>query len=280
MGPQKALGLPALLSNPQISGIIFLLKMKGARQMLKPPVRKENISKVIGVMSGKGGVGKSSITALAAVALARKGFKVGILDADITGPSMPRMFGLKGRLATDDDRIIPAVTRKLGIEVVSLNLLMDEEGDPVIWRGPILAGVVMQFWNDVNWGKLDYLLIDMPPGTGDIPLSLMQSVPLDGLVMVTTPQGLAKLIVGKSVRMAETMNVPMLGTVQNMSYIKCPCCDTVIRPFGDGGDASALPQPLVRLPIDPRLTELADSGDIELAEAAELPAIAEIMESA
>lgn len=274
------MGLPALLSNPQISGIIFLLKMKGARQMLKPPVRKENISKVIGVMSGKGGVGKSSITALAAVALARKGFKVGILDADITGPSMPRMFGLKGRLATDDDRIIPAVTRKLGIEVVSLNLLMDEEGDPVIWRGPILAGVVMQFWNDVNWGKLDYLLIDMPPGTGDIPLSLMQSVPLDGLVMVTTPQGLAKLIVGKSVRMAETMNVPMLGTVQNMSYIKCPCCDTVIRPFGDGGDASALPQPLVRLPIDPRLTELADSGDIELAEAAELPAIAEIMESA
>ncbi len=248
--------------------------------MLEPPVRKENISKVIGIMSGKGGVGKSSVTALAAVALSRKGLKVGILDADITGPSMPRMFGLKGRLGTDDEKIIPAATRKLGIELVSLNLLMDEEKDPVIWRGPILAGVVMQFWNDTRWGQLDYLLIDMPPGTGDIPLSLMQSVPLDGLVMVTTPQGLAKLIVGKSVRMAETMNIPILGTVQNMSYIKCPCCDTVIKPFGDGGEDSALPQPLVRLPIDPKLSELADSGDIETAESCELAAIAGMIESA
>lgn len=248
--------------------------------MLEPPVRKENIGKVVGIMSGKGGVGKSSVTALAAVALARRGLKVGILDADITGPSMPRMFGLKGRLGTDDEKIIPAATRKLGIELVSLNLLMDEESDPVIWRGPILSGVVMQFWNDTNWGKLDYLLIDMPPGTGDIPLSLMQSVPLDGLVMVTTPQGLAKLIVGKSVRMAETMNVPILGTVQNMSYIKCPSCDTVIMPFGDGGEASALPQPLVRLPIDPKLTELADSGGIEEADPVELPAIADMILSA
>lgn len=228
--------------------------------------RKKNpkIGKVIGIMSGKGGVGKSTVTALAAVALAKKDYKVGILDADVTGPSIPKMFGVKERLVSDGDKIIPAKTDKLGIKIVSLNLMLENEDNPVIWRGPLLSSVVMQFWQDTEWGELDYLLIDMPPGTGDIPLSIMQSVPLDGIVVATTPQEVAKLIVAKSVNMAKALNIPLLGTIQNMSYVVCPDCGRKIFLFGgEGVPVKQWTAKSVELPVDLALAEIADKGLIE-----------------
>src|SRR5574344_508601 len=202
------------------------------QSMLEPLNSKSNIKNVIGVMSGKGGVGKSFVTASLAVQLANKGYKVGIMDADITGPSIPKMFGLTDTAKGDESGIYPSGTRN-NIKVMSVNLLLEHDDEPVIWRGPVIAGVVKQFWSDVYWGELDYLLIDMPPGTGDVPLTVFQSLPVDGVVIVTSPQDLVKLIVKKAYNMAAKMDIPVLGMVENSSYIECPDCGKKISVFGE-----------------------------------------------
>ncbi|RKO67474.1 Mrp/NBP35 family ATP-binding protein [Desulfofundulus salinus] len=234
------------------------------------PVLPQNdasdIKQVVAVMSGKGGVGKSSVSALLAIALARRGYKVGILDADITGPSIPKLFGLVDRPEQFNNYILPVKT-SLGIQVMSLNLFLPQEDDPVIWRGPILSSAVKQFWTDVAWGKLDYLIVDMPPGTGDVPLTVMQSLPLNGLVVVSSPQDLAMMVVGKTIKMARQACIPILGLVENMSYITCPHCGEKIQPFGHGSVKEAASKkglPLLAvLPVDPELAKLADAGRIE-----------------
>ncbi|WP_027718785.1 Mrp/NBP35 family ATP-binding protein [Desulfovirgula thermocuniculi] len=231
-----------------------------------PPNELTEIKKVIGIMSGKGGVGKSSVSALLAVALKRSGFQVGILDADITGPSIPKLFGVIDRPEMDNKFLRPARTLT-GIHIMSLNLLLPQEDDPVIWRGPILSGAVKQFWTDVAWGKLDYLILDMPPGTGDIPLTVMQSFPLQGLVLVSSPQDLAMMVVRKAMKMARIVNVPILGLVENMSYLVCPSCGESIRLFGashvkEAAQKNGLPL-LGSLPVDPHFTALADTGLVE-----------------
>ena len=182
-----------------------------------------NIKHVIGVVSGKGGVGKSFVTTSLAVQMAKAGYKVGVLDADITGPSIPKMFGLHEQIVGDDRGMIPAETKE-GIKVMSINLLMDDEEAPVIWRGPVIAGVVKQFWNETVWGEIDYLFVDMPPGTGDVPLTVFQSLPVNGIVIVTSPQELVQMIVKKAVNMADMMDIPVLGVVENYSYLQCPDC--------------------------------------------------------
>ncbi|NLV76938.1 MAG: Mrp/NBP35 family ATP-binding protein [Tissierellia bacterium] len=189
------------------------------------------VKNIIGVMSGKGGVGKSTVSAMIAEELNKKGFKVGIMDADITGPSIPRLLNISHKKATANELGIIPVTTSNGIKVMSLNLLMEDEDQPVIWRGPLIAGVVEQFWTDVQWGDLDYLIIDMPPGTGDVALTVMQSIPISGLVMVSVPQDLVSMIVSKSINMAKKLNIPILGVVENMSYVKCPDCGKKIRIF-------------------------------------------------
>jgi Mrp family chromosome partitioning ATPase len=221
---------------------------------------------IVAVMSGKGGVGKSLVTALLAIALARQGYQVGILDADITGPSIPKMFGLKARPMGSDSGILPVET-KSGIEVMSLNLLLPHEDDAVIWRGPLLVKVITQFWQEVLWGKLDCLLVDLPPGTADIPLTVMQSLPLSGIIIVSTPQDLASMVVRKAVHMAHQLNIPILGVVENMSYLVNPETGTRIELFGRSHgeemarDAEA---PLMgQIPVDPELAALCDRGDIE-----------------
>ncbi len=223
-----------------------------------------NIDHVIGVISGKGGVGKSLVTASLANALALQGFRVGILDADITGPSIAQMYGLRGKAQGDENGIYPAETSN-GIEVISINLLLDRPEEPVVWRGPVIGNVVKQFWSEVVWGQLDYLLVDMPPGTGDVPLTVFQSLPVDGVVLVTSPQDLVRMIVTKSLRMAQMMEVPVLGIVENYSYIRCPHCGEELHPFGDShigeiADSFGLPV-LGRIPMDQRLAEAADTGN-------------------
>lgn len=225
-----------------------------------------SVRSVIGVCSGKGGVGKSMVTSLLALELAKQGLTVGILDADITGPSIPRAFGLHGQLSGSADGIFPAQTH-LGIQVVSMNLLLDNPEAPVIWRGPVVSGVVKQFWTDVIWDGVDVLLLDMPPGTGDVPLTIFQSVPLDGIIIVSTPQDLVSMIVGKARNMALMLGVKILGFVENMSRIKCPCCDQVIELFGPGHTQAAADEmnlPLFdRLPVVPELAILCDAGHLE-----------------
>jgi Mrp family chromosome partitioning ATPase len=227
---------------------------------------KNKIKNVIAIVSGKGGVGKSLVTSLLAVTLQRIGKRVGIMDADITGPSIPKIFGLKDQAGQAEDGVIPVDT-KTGIEVISLNLLMENEDAPVIWRGPVISGVVKQFWTDVIWGELDYLLIDMPPGTGDVPLTVFQSIPLNGIIVVTLPQDLVSLIVKKSYNMAKRMNIPVLGMVQNMSYVTCPHSGEVINLFGSGNIETTTEELEIRqwakLPIDPEFTRLCDQGRIE-----------------
>ncbi|SHF71877.1 Chromosome partitioning ATPase, Mrp family, contains Fe-S cluster [Desulfofundulus australicus DSM 11792] len=231
-----------------------------------PQNEASDIKNVLAVMSGKGGVGKSSVSALLAVALARRGYKTGILDADITGPSIPKIFGLVDRPEQFKNYILPVKTA-LGIQVMSLNLFLPSEDDPVIWRGPILASAVKQFWSDVAWGDLDYLIVDMPPGTGDIPLTVMQSLPLNGLLAVSSPQDLAMMVVSKTIKMARQASIPILGLVENLSYISCPHCGEKIQPFGNGSvkeAASKTGLPLLAvLPVDPELAKLADAGRIE-----------------
>lgn len=225
-----------------------------------------HIKHVIGVISGKGGVGKSLVTSELAILLKRKGYKVGILDADITGPSIPMAFGLHEQAIGSDDGIIPATTME-GIKVISVNMLLESEETPVIWRGPVIAGVVKQFWNEVVWGELDYLLVDMPPGTGDVPLTVFQSLPVNGVVIVTTPQGLVEMIVKKAYNMAVQMNIPVVGLVQNMSYLECPDCHKKMYIYGEGhveelAESLDIPN-FAQIPVLPEMTTLCDSGTIE-----------------
>lgn len=232
----------------------------------RSPQELNEFDRVVAVMSGKGGVGKSLVTALLAIALARQGYQVGILDADLTGPSIPMMFGLKSRPMGSEGGILPVGTRS-GIEVMSLNLLLPHEDDAVIWRGPLLAQAITQFWQEVVWGKLDYLLIDLPPGTADVPLTVMQSLPLFGVIIVFTPQDLAAMVVRKAVHMAEKLNISILGVVENMSYLVIPETGKRVEIFGRSkGEEMAreAEAPLLgQLPLDPQLAELCDAGEIE-----------------
>ena len=235
------------------------------QSFLKEPNAAARIGKVYGVVSGKGGVGKSMVTSQLAVLARRAGKKAGILDADITGPSIPKAFGVHDRAMGDDRGMIPVPTRT-GIELMSINLLLDNETDPVVWRGPVIGGVVTQFWTDVVW-DVDYLFVDMPPGTGDVPLSIFQSIPLDGIIIVASPQELVSMVVEKAVKMAEMMDVPIVGVVENMSYLVCPDCGKEIPLFGQGKTEAAAQAHglhlLARMPIDPKLAALTDQGKIE-----------------
>ena len=228
-----------------------------------------SVKKVIGVVSGKGGVGKSFVTAALANAMAKKGCKVGILDADITGPSIPKMFGVHGPTQGSELGILP-ISSQNGIKIMSLNLLMDDEEAPVVWRGPILAGTVKQFWSDVFWGELDYLFVDMPPGTGDVPLTVFQSLPVDGIVIVTSPQELVQLIVKKAIHIADMMHIPVLGLGENYSFLKCPDCGRKISLFGESHVDEAAAQlgipVLGKLPLDPEYAALADKGEFHQME--------------
>ena len=229
------------------------------------PNKRTNVKHVIGVVSGKGGVGKSMVTSQLAVLMRRRGYAVGVLDGDITGPSIPKAFGVHQRAVGDDRGMLPALTRD-GIQLMSTNLLLDQETDPVIWRGPVIGGVVTQFWTDVIW-DVDYLFVDMPPGTGDVALSVFQSLPLDGIVIVASPQELVSMVVEKAVKMAEMMNIPIVGVVENMSYLLCPDCGKEIPLFGQGKTQAAAEahnlKLLARMPIDPQLAALTDEGRIE-----------------
>ena len=232
----------------------------------EPPHARSRIQKVIGVVSGKGGVGKSMTSAMLAVSRRRLGFKAGVLDADITGPSIPRLFGVKGP-ATGDGESINPVSSRTGVEIMSINLLLDDPEAPVVWRGPVIAGAVKQFWQEVVW-DVDFLFVDMPPGTGDVPLTVFQTLPVDGIVIVSSPQELVGMIVGKAVQMAQMMHVPILGLVENMSYAVCPDCGKHINVFGDShvdeiADKYKLPV-LAKMPIDPELAKEADAGMIEM----------------
>lgn len=225
-----------------------------------------NIKHVIAVMSGKGGVGKSFVTASLATALNKKGYKVGILDADITGPSIPKMFGVHGQIYFTEDGGIPKESKN-GIKIMSINLLLDDETQPVIWRGPVIAQAVEQFWTDMMWGDIDYMLVDMPPGTGDVPLTVFQSLPIDGTVIVTSPQELVSMIVKKAYNMTTMMDIPVIGLVENYSYIVCPNCGEEIKVFGESGideTAKELDVPvLAKIPINPMVAKASDDGDIE-----------------
>ena len=235
----------------------------GSAGMLEPANEKSNIKTVIAVMSGKGGVGKSLVTASLAGMLAEEGYKVGIMDSDVTGPSIPKMFGMSGTVSGDEKGIYPEISKN-GIKIISVNLLLEDKTEPVIWRGPVIAGVVKQFWSDVYWGELDYLLIDMPPGTGDVPLTVFQSIPVDGAVVITSPQDLVKLIVQKAYNMAHKMDIPVIGMIENYSYLECPDCKKRIEVFGKSNiDAAALElgiPVLGKLPIIPEFAALADEG--------------------
>ncbi len=226
-----------------------------------------NVKKVIGVVSGKGGVGKSMVTSLLAVLTKRKGFKTAVLDADITGPSIPKMFGVKERATAMDDKFLLPKISSSGIELMSINLLLENDNDPVVWRGPVIAGAVKQFWTDVVWGDVDFMFVDMPPGTGDVPLTVFQSLPVDGIIVVTTPQDLVSMIVGKAVKMAGMMNIPVLGIVENMSYLECPDCKKKINVFGESKLDSIANEFAIKstakLPINPTFAKLSDDGRIE-----------------
>ena len=228
-----------------------------------------NVKKVIGVVSGKGGVGKSLVTSLCAVTAKTKGYNTAVLDADVTGPSIPKAFGIKGMAEANDAGLFPRESN-LGIKVMSVNLLLDDEEKPVIWRGPVISGMVQQFWQEVIWGDVDYMFVDMPPGTGDVSLTVFQSLPVDGIVIVTTPQDLVTLIVKKAVNMAKMMNVPIIGIVENMSYFECPDCNKKHYIYGESKIdeiAKELGIPvLAKLPINPANAALVDKGCIELSE--------------
>lgn len=236
-----------------------------AKDLIAPLNKDSSIKHVYAIMSGKGGVGKSSTTASLATAMAKRGYKVGIMDADITGPSIPKAFGMHEKAVGTENALLPCVS-STGIEVMSINLLLDDETDPVIWRGPVIGGVVTQFWTDVLW-DVDYLLVDMPPGTGDVTLSVFQSIPLSGIVVVASPQELVGMVVEKAVKMAEKMAVPIVGLVENMSYLVCPDCGRKIYLFGEGKSAEAAKKHgiplLAQMPIDPQLAALTDEGRIE-----------------
>ncbi len=238
--------------------------------LLESPHELSNIKKVIGVFSAKGGVGKSAVTSMLAVTTQRLGFKTAVLDADITGPSIPKIFGLQGEVMGDGNGGIFPLETKTGIEAMSVNLLLSDKETPVLWRGPVIAGTVKQFWSQVIWNDVDYMYIDMPPGTGDVPLTIFQSVPLDGIIIVTSPQELSNMIVSKAVNMAKMMNIPIIGIIENMSYYKCPDCGKEYKVFGESHVEETAEKfglkVLAKIPIDPKLAALSDKGMIELME--------------
>ena len=252
-----------------------------AETMQVEPHPKTKVKKVIAVVSGKGGVGKSSVTAMSAVWARRNGYQTGILDADITGPSMPKMFGLGYKdLISTDEGLHPA-TSITGIKVMSMNLLMKQQDAPVIWRSPVITGALKQFWQEVIWGNVDYMFVDMPPGTGDVPLTVFQSLPIAGIIIVTTPQDLVSMIVKKALGMAKLMNVPILGLVENMSYITCPHCGEQIHLFGSGrideiAQKEGLPV-IARIPIDPEMTAACDNGKVEYVDVSVMDGLAEVL---
>ncbi len=233
--------------------------------LIEPTGEFNNIKHVYAVVSGKGGVGKSMVTSMLSVLMRRKGYNVGVLDADITGPSIPKSFGIASPAMQNEIGILPAET-KTGIKLMSVNMMLQQNDAPVIWRGPVIAGVVKQFWQDVVWGDLDYLFIDCPPGTGDVPLTVFQSIPLDGIIIVTSPQDLVSLIVKKAFNMAQMMNIPIVGMVENMSYVECPDCGKRFSVFGGGSEtvAEETGTPLLgKMPINVSLTQMVDNGCIE-----------------
>ncbi|MBR5230866.1 MAG: Mrp/NBP35 family ATP-binding protein [Clostridia bacterium] len=249
-----------------------------AQDLHEKPNPNTHLKKMIGVVSGKGGVGKSLVTSMLAVLMNRQGYTTAILDADMTGPSIPRAFGLHEQAVGDETGLLPVVT-KTGVKVMSLNLLLENETDPVVWRGPVIAGAVKQFWTDVNWGDVDFMFVDMPPGTGDVPLTVFQSLPVDGIVVVATPQELVGMIVEKAVVMADMMNVPVIALVENMASFRCPDCGKEHRIFGEShADEIAKKHgiaPVCRLPINPKLAASVDAGAIELMEETGLDRLAD-----
>ena len=248
-------------------------------QNLRPGAR---VDKVIAVVSGKGGVGKSLVTSLLACEMQRRGHQAAVLDADITGPSIPQAFGIHGGAMGGEDFLYPSRTRT-GIELMSINLLLPNETDPVVWRGPVIAGAVTQFWTDVLWQDVDYMFVDMPPGTGDVPLTVFQSLPIDGVVIVTTPQDLVSMIVAKAVNMAGMMNVPVLGIVENMSYFRCPDCGGTHSVFGESKVASVAEAfgigHFCKLPIDPAVSAMVDAGEVESVPGGEIAPMADVLEN-
>lgn len=248
---------------------------------LEKPHKDSNIKKVIGVVSGKGGVGKSMITSMLSVIMKRKGYNTAILDADVTGPSIPKSFGITEKAKGVEDGILPVKT-KTGIDIMSVNLLLPDDTDPVVWRGPVIAGAVKQFWTDVIWGDIDFMFVDMPPGTGDVPLTVFQSIPVDGIIIVTSPQELVGMIVEKAVKMAELMNIPVLGIVENMSYFVCPDCNKKHFIYGESHLEEITAKYTIpyaaRLPVDSKIAAGIDKGLVELFEGDWLNGMAEMIE--
>ncbi len=249
-----------------------------AESLLAPMNELSDVKKVIAVVSGKGGVGKSLVTSLLASISAKKGNKTAVLDADVTGPSIPKVFGVSGKVMSDGQNMIP-LKSKNGVEVMSVNLLLENDTDPVVWRGPVIAGVVKQFWTDVVWNDVDFMFVDMPPGTGDVPLTVFQSIPVSGIIVVTSPQELVSMIVEKAVKMAGMMNIPVLGIVENMSYFVCDNCDKKHYIYGESHIEEIAAKHgiknIAKLPIDPSFAAFGDKGDIESADTTALEALAE-----
>ena len=240
---------------------------KDPKSLLVAPHPNSKIGKVIGVVSGKGGVGKSTVTDLLAVEFARRGYHCGILDADITGPSIPKAFGITEKAQGNETTIFPVKSKKYGVDIMSINVLLENESDPVVWRGPVIGGTVRQFWSDTLWDNVDYLFVDMPPGTGDVALTVFQNIPIDGIVVVTSPQDLVSMIVGKAMKMASLMNIPVLGLVENMSYALCPDCGKKIHVFGESHISEIAEEyhvpVLAQMPINPSLASACDNGTVE-----------------
>ena len=255
---------------------------KSPQSLLEKPNELSNIRKVIGIVSGKGGVGKSLVTSLLAVIMQRRGYNTAILDADITGPSIPKAFGISGKVEGTDTALFPAKS-KMGTQIISTNMLLEKETDPVIWRGPVVAGVVKQFWTDVIWKDVDYMFVDMPPGTGDVPLTVFQSLPIDAVIVVSSPQELVKMVVKKAVNMAEMMKIPVLGIVENMSYFECPDCHKKHSIFGESNVEKFAEEENIssvsKIPIDEKLASACDKGMIELFEGDWLDGLADKIEN-
>ena len=253
---------------------------KEQQSLKEQPHALSSVKHIIAVVSGKGGVGKSLVTSMLAVNMQRLGYKTAILDADVTGPSIPKAFGLHGGVDGDDHGMIPPTTTS-GIDIMSVNLMLDDETKPVVWRGPVIAGAVKQFWTDTIWHDIDYMFIDCPPGTGDVPLTVFQSIPVDGIVIVSSPQELVSMIVAKAANMAKMMNVPVYGLIENMSFVKCPDCGKEIKIFGDSHIDKIADEfgydLLARIPIDPKLTALIDKGWIEMMDNDYLESAAEVL---
>ncbi len=246
------------------------------------PNALSDVKHVVGIVSGKGGVGKSLVTCMIAVLLQRKGYKVGILDADVTGPSVPKAFGVRTQVTGDENGMIPPRSTT-GIDIMSVNLLLEDESDPVVWRGPVIAGTVLQFWTDTIWGDVDFMFVDMPPGTGDVPLTVFQSLPVDGIIVVTSPQELVSMIVGKAVKMAKMMNVPVIGIVENMSYFECPDCKGRHSIFGESNIEALAAEyeihSVSKIPMNPSLAKACDKGAIELFDGDWLDGLADKVEN-